>query len=609
MAAQREKYGLLWSQDFDDLQIEMWMIQKGGAFVRNGKTYGMGLSHHYGQMRRFIWPHLDDERNGQRWHKLCRDEIRRPNAKVTVLMGPGSSGKTHEAAWNYLCEYYCFPEETLVMVSSTDMRGLELRVFGEIKHLHEYAKSQYEWLPGYMIDSKKAICTDDLDEDRARDLRKGVIGIPTVQGGKNTGLGKWIGVKQKRVRLIADEAPMMSDTFLSAFSNLDKNEDFQAIVLGNPQDPNDPLGKSAEPIDGWDSHMEPEKTEVWNTRFLNGRCVNLVGTDSPNFDFPADQPTKFKYLISRQKIENTLSFFPKDSSEYYSQCKGTMKIGVLARRILTRELCRQNHALDEPVWKGEVPRTKVYYSDIAYGGDRCVACHAEFGEDINGKQIIAFGIPKIIPVTVGSGMEPEYQISEFIKADCEELGIPPENVGHDSTGRGSMGTALARVWSNKTNPVESGGRPTDRPVSLDITIKDPKTNETRLKKCSEHFDRMVSELAFVVRYAVEAGQLRRFPAQALEEFANRKWDRVKGDKISIEPKTGTPTKPGYKQRLGMSPDYADCIAGVVEMARRAGFLISKLGKPVPKGATESDWLSKREEEYQKLLKSKALVSA
>ena len=62
---------------------------------------------------------------------------------------------------------------------------------------------------------------------------------------------------------------------------------------------------------------------------MSGRCVNLIGTDSPNFDFPAHQPARYKYLISREKIADTLSFFPKESIDYYSQCIGSMKIGTM----------------------------------------------------------------------------------------------------------------------------------------------------------------------------------------------------------------------------------------------------------------------------------------
>ena len=75
---------------------------------------------------------------------------------------------------------------------------------------------------------------------------------------------------------------------------------------------------------------------------------------------------------------------------------------------------------------------------------------------------------------------------------------------------------------------------------------------------------------FSVRYAVEAGQIRGMTEETMEEFCTRAWDLVAGDKICVE------TKQEMKERIGRSPDLADWAAGIVEMARRKGFQISKL---------------------------------
>jgi hypothetical protein len=955
MSEKKLKHGLRWPADATDLQIEMQMIRKGGFVKKEGVDYGLGLPHHYEQMRKIIWPELDD----QRWHQLCLSEIRRKNAKVTVLMGPGSSGKTHEAACNYLMEYYCFPNETCVLVSSTDLRGLELRVWGEIKSLHERAKLRFDNIPGVLVDSKHVIATDEIEEDKIRDLRRGIIAIPTVHGGKNIGLGKWVGIKQKKIRLIADEAcfpagtlvdtpagkrkieeikpgdvvfnaigaspvlatsrhlkptlvkvktrsgaeiyctpnhafftnkgwkkaceldqscfmlstyeamqimrgdvpaeferlllsavlseaegcdlqglrkrisetktyldfkflqqvllvevsaerpslpgevlhkgedgkdsggtrrniseragevsedvagpdecvskvsrlpdsrakagdasgeqpqaegygaqtthsrrqwdgkdeggdclagnvprcsvelshsnqdegreripnllqggygipkssagggggrelaqldcqkgsrceenfiscgdwvdscevqesedfgtpgigeggiavynleveghpsfsvggflvhnSLMNATFLSAFANLDKNEDFQAIVLGNPIDFNDPLGKAAEPKDGWQSHLEPKKTECWDTRFMNGRCVNLVGLDSPNFDFPEDEPTRYKYLISREKIANTLSFFAENSIEYYSQCVGVMKVGGMERRVLTRDIIRLYEAASDTAFAGET--TKIYFVDAAYGGDLCVGGSAEFGKDVNGKVVLRFGEPKSIPIVVGSGTDPEYQIANFVKQDCQSLNIPPQNMGHDATGRGSLGTALAVVWSNQTVPVESGGVATNRPVCNDLFIYDDSTNppQKRLKLCNEHYDKRVTEFWFSMRYSVESAQIKNLPDDAIEDLVERKWDYFRGNKISVEPKSGRISadgtrKIGMKERIGRSPDHGDWACGILEMARRRGFQITKLGKDVAKSSNASI-LQRLAKQHESLLSGKQL---
>jgi len=562
-----EKYGTRWSSDQSDLEIEMYCIRRGGKwrpYPKDPRECGAGLSHHYEAVRKILWPHLDQHR----WNDLCRDAML--HNKISVLMGPGSSGKTHTAAWVRLVEYYCFPEETCVLVSSTDIRGLQLRVWGEIKMLHDLAKASYPDLPGHLIDSRMCITTDDLDEQETRDLRKGIIGVPCVQNGTYIGLGKYAGIKQKRMRLIADEAQFMGKAFLSAFANLDKNPDFQATVLGNPNDILDPLGKAAEPIDGWGQHLEPKETCTWRTRFMNGICVNLIGTDSPNFDFPSDQPTRFPYLISKEKIDNTLSFFPKDSTEYYSQCVGAMKIGTLMRRVITRDMVIQFGAREDVIW-ANANRVKIFALDAAYGGDRCVGGHGEFGLDIDQRSVLKLFPPEIVPIIVRGDITPEEQIAQWVKVYCERLGIPPENAFHDSTGRGTLGTALAREWSALCNPVEFGGAATPRPVSLDLYIYDPKLKKKRLKRCDEHYDRFVTELWWSVRLCTESRQLRGMTEEVMDEMAMREWDKVKENKIKIE------TKKEMKERVGRSPDLGDWASIVVEGARRRGFQIAKLG--------------------------------
>lgn len=743
--------------DFDDLQIELAMILD---WEEVKKKSGTTLSFHYEQARRIIWPELDSHR----WHDLCRDEI--VNSKICCLVGPGSSGKTHEAAWISLIDYWAHPHDTCILVSSTDIRGLKKRVWGEIIMLWERGVERFDYLAGNLLDSAIAITTDsiedvELSQRRTRDMRKGIFGVPCwptgtyvdtpngkrriedlkvgdcvvnaygiglvketmsriadrlvrvrlndgrsldctenhpfltnrgwvpaialetcdlvysadeavrvlrpssrsrlsksrtgfnqdcraekawvesveilkqdgdsrysacaggyrvhnleisghpsysvngvivhncVQGGQFVGLQKYQGIKQKRMRLVADEASAMGESFLSAFANLNNNEDFKAIILGNPQDPFDPLGRAAEPKEGWiDKYLEPGKTMTWDTRFMNGRCVNLIGTDSPNFDDPTK--TRFKYLISKEKIEETLSFFAKDSPEYYSQCVGSMKIGTMARRVLDRATCEKYHAFDAVLWKG-TQRTRIAALDASYGGDRCVLGWIEFGEDSTGHQVLLFHTPENVPIKVTSDLLPEAQIARFVRIYCHDLGIPPENFFHDSTGRGTLGTELAREWSAACNPVEFGGKPTKRPVSLDLYINDEKTKERRLKMCDEHYIKFVTELWFAVRYSVLSDQVRGIPPSVVEEFSQRKWDRTKDQKIELE------KKEDMKERVGRSPDLADWAAIAVEGARQRGFQIQKLGKSVSV-VNDSDW-NEEPTVFEKVISNHMLVHA
>lgn len=593
------RHGLNWRDDSNPLEIEFNFIRSGGYMIVGGVRYGEGLPAHYEAVRKLLWPRLDDHR----WHNLCRDQILQN--KVTVLMGPASSGKTHEAAWIYLVEYFCYPQETCVLVSSTDIRGLRMRVWGEITMLWQEAIEKFDFLPGHLLESRIAITTDqvvdgDYSDRTVRDMRKGIVGIPTVQGGKFVGLGKWAGIKQKRLRLIADEAAMMGASFLSAFANLNKNEDFRAIVIGNPNDPLDPLGKTAEPIDGWAAHLEPKKTEVWKTRFMNGTCVNLIGTDSPNFDFPSDKPTRYKYLISREKIADTLSFFPKESSEYYSQCVGCMKVGTLDDRIITRDLCRNFGALDDVVWQGE-STIKVCALDAAYGGDRAVCGHVEFGKTVSGQTAIAFFPPQIVPIIVNSDTSPEDQLASWVRDYCERNDIPPANFFHDSTGRGGLGTAIARAWSAECNPIEFGGQATERPVAIGLYVFDLETQMKRLVRCNEHYDRLISELWYQFRYAVESRQLRRLPEDVMDELCMRKWERKKNNRISVE------TKEKMKERIGRSPDLGDWACLCLEGARRLGFVIEKIPGESGEGKGNDDYLVRELSSYMRERRKRQLT--
>ncbi len=599
------KYGMNWRDGVHPVQVELYCISKGAEWC---KSQGRTLLFHYLEAKRILWPTLDEHR----WFMLCFEKM--VENKSCVLMGCASSGKTHTAAVFCLLKYFSSPTDTCILVSSTQMSSLKKRIWSEITTLWEDAVGRFDFLPGHLLDSAVAITTDslddaDYDERKSRDMRRGIFGVACVQGGKFVGLSRYMGIKQKNMVLCADELSAMAINFVSAVSNLNANERFTFVGMGNPNDLHDPLGKISEPFDSWQpEHLEPTKTTWWKTRFLNGVCVNLVGGDSPNFDYPPDRPTRYKYLISKEKIADILSFFSEDSVEHYSMGKGVMKIGLVAKRVLTRNLVEKHEAQRIAVWQDNT-HIKIYFVDAAYGGDRCIGGHATLGKEVGGKYVLSFGVPKNIPIKVGIDKDPEAQIAEFVKKDCEELGIPPECMGHDATGRGSLGTALALEWSAKTHPVESGGRPSPRPVSLDLFITDEETKERRLKRCDEHFDRRVSEHAFSLRYAVEAGQIADLPDEAMEELCNRKWDLVRGNLIGIEPKSGTATKPGFKERYGKSPDVGDWACGIVEMARRHGFQISKLSNEAAVKRTGDSWSSRFSSKVAKLRKSRMLQSA
>lgn len=581
-----EKYGCLWNPVTDPAIIEMTMIRHGGQWTKkDGRLAGNGLFYHYRALQSLLWPEDDHHR----WSDLMLRNFLENT--ITAVLGPKDSSKTHTMTKFGLTDYFVFPNDTLIMISSTDLRGLEYRVWGDLKNMFQKAKDRYSWLPGFLIDSKHAICTQNIKEDDVRDMRKGIVTIPCLSSsGQFVGLGKYVGIKQKRRRLLGDECSLMRSSYLDSLANLNSG-DFKGIFVGNPIGENDPLDKISEPKDGWDSIGIPMKTTIWENRFANGKTVNLVGIDSPNFDFPQEPKPRYEYLINQKEIDKVVKFYQKDSMQYFSQCLGVRRSGIEGHRVITRQLCEQFDAFKDAVWY-DTNQTRIYAVDAAYGnlgGDRCVGGWIEFGKDVDGKLVMACHPPVIIPVSVKLQRIAEDQIAEYVKNDCESLGIPPENVFFDATGRGSLGTSFARLWSPMVNPVEFGGKPTTRPVSNDLYTYDPVLRRQRLKRCDEEYRKFVTELWFSVKYIIMSGQMCNFPLEVMEEFCLREWKTVEGNRTEIETKTET------KERMGRSPDLADWMVTCAEGARQRGFIISSL---VNEEAEVTDYQWKRELEDQ-----------
>jgi hypothetical protein len=520
-----------------------------------------------------------------------------------------NSGKTHGMTKFGLCDYWCFPEETLIIISSTTIASLEGRVWGDLKSMFQKAKDRFPFLAGNVLDSKRAICTDEIDEEdpRARDMRKGLLCVACkTSSGTDTNISSYVGMKQKRRRLLADEMQFMSNAMFNSLANLNSG-DFKLVAAGNPIGQNDPLDQLSEPVGGWDSLGEITKTTVWkNKLFLNSKTVALIGTDSPNFDppyKPGDKP-RYPYLIHQDSIDRVVAGYGKDSIQYWSQCVGMRRSGLGFIRVLTSEICDQGKAFEPAIWQGK-PTTKVFAVDSAYGGtggDRCIAGHVEFGEDVNGRIIIGCSPPQLVPVSVKNPLPPEDQIAIWCKTYCENRGIPASHCYHDATGRGSLGTAFARLWSNQVNPVEFGGSPTKRIVSLDMFILDLATGRRRNMRCDEQYVNFVSELWYSLRFAIESSQIRDLPRDCAEEGCLRLLMPLKnGNKIQVEPKDE------MKKRIGRSPDKMDWLVTCLEGCRRLGFQISKMGGTSEGGCSDFDWLHDMRKERRELLKKGELV--
>lgn len=587
------RYGLDWPDSIDLLQIEVQFIRWGGFKTISGQTFGLGNFHHYRAAQQLLWP--DDDHH--RWSDLMLQTIL--DNRITAITGSRDSGKTHVALARFgLTDYFSFPDETLILVSSTDLRGLRLRVWGDMVDMLKRAKDRRPWLAGNVVESLHGIFTDKLSDDTPlRDIRKGIICIPCLdrKGTWVGGLEKFYGIKQKRRKVLGDEVQFMHPSYLEVLANLDEG-DFKGVFVGNTIANRKALDKIAEPIEGWDNRPQPTKTDVFKNKF-DGVTIQLIGTDSPNFDGPVDAPARYKYLVNRQSEIRVGNRWGRDSEQYHSQISGLRKTGLFAHRVLTEEMCKRRGAFDTVIWQGD-PTTKIYACDMGFGGDRCVAGYCEFGLAVGGATVFRVNPPSEIQINVD--LDPEVQIASFIKKECDALGIPGAHVYFDAGMRATAATSLAKMFSLDVNPVNFGGTPTKRPVCADEFVLDKDTGAKRLKRCDEHYDRFISELWFSVRYLVLSGQMKELPADVAGEFYEREWAKGKGDRYELE------TKEEMKDRTGYSPDLADWLAIAVEGARRLGFMVESMPEHDGPRKPDDDYLAKELAKYQQERKKRQL---
>jgi hypothetical protein len=410
--------------------------------------------------------------------------------------------------------------------------------------------------------------------------------------------------------LIVHNCNLMPRAFLDAASNLSKCEDFKLVGLGNPNETTNAHGFLCEPsaeLGGWEGGIDQTPgTKTWKTRFPNGICIQLPGSDSPNMKAPEGEPPPFPFLITRQQMHDDALIWGKDDWHFTMMNEAKMPRGQGSRRVLTRQACVKFGAFKEPNWR-DSRRTKIAFLDAAYrgvGGDRCVFGELQFGmeaeainaekllttmisqktNDNDGRTIIALIDLVTIPISSAQGADsPEDQIVKFVMESCNARDIIPENFYFDAGMRTSLVTAFSRLWSPQVQSVDCGARPSEDAVSSEIRTS-----------CRDYYSKFVTELWFSVRMAVESGQFRGMTEEAATEFSQREWKMVSGNRIEIE------SKEDMKLKTGRSPDLADAVAVGLYGARKKGFVISKLARPLPSGKRGSDWRDELRKKAQQL---------
>lgn len=598
------------------LAVEVELVRRGGRYKnRHGKLVGNGLYYHFKKGCSLIWPDI----KWHRWNELVLKEWL--EHKYVGIMGAANSSKTHTMAFAHLFDYYCFPYTTTTIVCSTTERDLENRIWGEIKRLHREGQQRWEVLPGHLIEGKLRIVTDDRSQaEEGRDFRNGIMGVPTKKGTSYVGISSLVGLKNKRLRICGDELSLLPKAWIDSLSNLMKGTpgytDRKASGIGNPADTLDALGLLCEPaahLGGWDGGIDQTpKTKVWETRWPDGVCVQLCGSDSPNLVAAKGAEPPYPFLITRENLEDDASVWGVDDWHYKMFDDAMMPRGQGSRRVTTRQKCLKFHAMEEPLWLN-ANRTRITFLDAAYrgvGGDRCVYGMLEFGAEavppeevgvqvasafLNQSKesdkfniILALVELNIIPIVQG-GDTAEDQIVTYVMTANEERHVPATHFYYDAGMRTSLVQCFARHSYSQSNSIDCGGKPSEDQVSADIDVK-----------CCDYYSKRITEFWFNVAYIIEANQFRGMTQDVMLELCAREWKRVGANKIEVE------SKEELKRKTGRSPDLADALAIGVHGARQKGFIIKRLGKAQRQKQDES-WKRKLKEQHRELYQSSQLI--
>lgn len=496
-------------------------------------------------------------------HHCCRE-------RYFSIGGAASSGKSFVLAGWSVVNWLCAPDETMVLLTSTDLKGARNRIWGDVLNLLRAipdapckirdAVGQVVYSDGTMLNDKAGLKLIAADKAQSRDK-----------------VGKMIGIKSKRLILVADELSDISENVQTAYvGNLANTGEVhnQMIGLSNPSSKIDPFGVFSEPRGGWQS-VNPEVDTSWRTK-LNGLFIRLDAEDSPNFD---EEPPEdcdagpFPYLPTYDKIHDYLDsmgipesegrktrsfmrffkaiFFDSDGEDTYFTESDIMRAGATSSTTLKKP-------------------TRIAGVDLsaANGGDKTVFCYGEVGYDEYGQHSIqVLGIESLYADQTNKVDPPSLQIAEKIRGLLKKHKIEIENLALDASGLGNpiCDVLQLQAGSNAFLRVQFGGAASDRRIKNDskVTAKDRYKNRA-------------SELFFIGKQYLLGRQIYNVPPVVIKQLTNRGYEMSKGLKgmmLAVEPKGR------FKARFGGSPDEQDAFLMLIEMARsRHGFIPSD---PVP----------------------------
>ncbi len=518
---------------------------------------GLGAFGHFKEFCKYTWPDLEwNEWLEQQIRSLTAEEYehRRGRTRIRFVswVGAGSAGKTF-AAGLFACAWFIAdPDRTSVTLTSTSKGIIAQRVWPVIQKLWWGALRNGErWEWGHMLESQKMV------QAKKGDAKHSICALAVESGDLKSSLDRIKGRHTPRMMLIVDEANSTPQAIFECIPNmLTAVEELVVLVIGNAGSHLDPHGECCQPKNGWKSITIDDT--IWPTKGVSkwgiepGVCLHFDGAKSPNV-IAGKTLHKHIYTYERWAAVERHGQEYRNTLQHWSQDRGFWPPDGLSKTIFTEALVISHDGMGKHTFLWE--SNPIGAMDPAFGGDDCLLQFGIVGDIRAGVK----GIQLTDTVLVGFDPDTEqpldYQIAHAVIRECAKRKVDPRWFGLDSTGVGrGVAAILQQEWSPQIHKIEFGGSASELPAS---------TTDPRPSK--EVYSNRVTELWYSARDLLCGNQLKGLSNEAVREFCARLYDYI-NKKYRVE------SKDDMKQRLGYSPDRADAVTVLCDVARRNGVI-------------------------------------
>lgn len=494
------------------------------------------------------------------WHEWTQKQMEALcEYKWCGLSGCSNSAKTRNVI-SFACVWWLVdPDISSVTLVSTSLKSLRKRGWAEVQNIHTAIPGPRF---GNFVDSKM------IWQCRKGDDKHAIIGKAVEEGSVHKVADDIKGVHTRRQMVIIDEATAVPEAIFDACTNLfSYPEEFILIVIGNPRNRLDQMGKFCEPKDGWTSVSVED--EEWETKpQLDGKTGIVVRFDAEKSPNIKEGKIISKHLPTKEKVDAVKKEHGQ-SPWYWSNFRGFWPPEGLSKTVFSESAIIQNDGFGKHEFSGRNFRIIGTFDPAFGGGDRPTLRFAKLGELISGKWGIQAFPPIVVPIKATSSNPVHFQLAETVRrycegykfGDAEPIVCLPENLGFDATGEGGgLCDIVQRTWSSQIIRIEFGGRASEDYVSLEDS-----------RPACDVFENKTVEMWIRSRDALNHGQFKGIDKETAVELCNREFDDS-GKRIKLQKKVD------YKSRFGKSPDYADSFVMLREVARIKGFRLTPLGE-------------------------------